>query len=93
MPHHPVGMTQGPLGPGFMGVMPEPSLPPRRVVSEPRLVLLALLAAAVAVIGIIAIIETDDIWILVVTIVAIVLVVALLAIDVLRVIDRSSDGD
>ena len=70
--------------------MSEPLPPPRHMISEPRLVLLALLAAAVGVLSIIAIMETDDIWIVVVTIVAVVLVAVLLAIDLYRVIERSA---
>jgi cytochrome bd-type quinol oxidase subunit 2 len=83
-------MTPTARAAGLMCCMSEPVAPPRPMISEPRLVLLALLAAAVAVLSIIAIMETDDIWIVVVTIVAVVLVAILLAIDLYRVIDRSA---
>jgi cytochrome bd-type quinol oxidase subunit 2 len=75
--------------------MPE-SAPVRRVVSEPRLVLLALLAFAVATLSIIALMETDDRWIVGVTVIAVLLVVILLVVDLYRVIDDSapeSGGD
>jgi CHASE2 domain-containing sensor protein len=62
----------------------------RRVVSEPRLVLVALLAAAVAVLSIIALIETDDVWIVAVTVFAVLLVAILLVVDLYRVIDDSA---
>lgn len=66
-------------------------VPQRRVISEPRLVLLALLAVAVGMLCIVALADTGDIWIIAVTIAAIVLIVILIAIDLMRVMDSSKD--
>ncbi len=80
-------------------VMPESrsgASQPRRVISEPRLVLLALLAGAIGVLSIVAIADTDDVWIVLVTVVAIALVAAVIAIDLWRVLGASeaeTDGD
>ena len=54
-----------------------PSIPasrPQRLVSEPRLLVLALLAGAVGVLGIIAIVVTEDAWMVIATVVAMALV-------------------
>ena len=63
-------------------------VPQRRVISEPRL---ALLAVAVGMLCIVALADTGDIWIIAVTIAAIVLIVILIAIDLMRVMDSSKD--
>jgi heme/copper-type cytochrome/quinol oxidase subunit 4 len=65
----------------------------RRVVAEPRLVLLALVAVSVMMVCILAIFETDDVWIVVATVVAIALIAVAIAIDVWRVMARSGDDE
>ena len=47
-----------------------PTSRPQRLVSEPRLIVLALLAGAVGMLGILAIVVTDDAWIVIVTVAA-----------------------
>ena len=64
--------------------------PPRRKISEPRLLLVALLGAAVGVLGILALLDTDKIWIILALVVSMALVALVLIIDLYRVIDASA---
>jgi hypothetical protein len=63
----------------------------RKVIAEPRLVLLALAAVSVMMLCILAIFETDDVWIVVLTVVSIALIALAIAIDLWRVLARSGD--
>jgi uncharacterized membrane protein YqjE len=56
----------------------------RRVVAEPRLVLLTLGALSVMVLSILAIFETDDVWIVAATVVSVALIAVAIGIDVWR---------
>jgi Ca2+/H+ antiporter len=64
---------------------------PKKVVAEPRLVLLALIAISVLMLCILAIFETDDVWIVLLTVVSIALIAVAIGIDVWRIMARSGD--
>jgi Ca2+/H+ antiporter len=64
---------------------------PKKVVAEPRLVLLALIAISVLMLRILAIFETDDVWIVLLTVVSIALIAVAIGIDVWRIMARSGD--
>jgi hypothetical protein len=67
------------------------SAEPKKVVAEPRLVLLALIAISVLMLCILAIFETDDVWIVLLTVVSIALIAVAIGIDVWRIMARSGD--
>jgi Ca2+/H+ antiporter len=64
---------------------------PKKLVAEPRLVLLALIAISVLMLCILAIFETDDVWIVLLTVVSIALIAVAIGIDVWRIMARSGD--
>jgi Ca2+/H+ antiporter len=64
---------------------------PKKLVAEPRLVLLALIAISVLMLCILAIFETDDVWIVLLTVVSIALIAVAIGVDVWRIMARSGD--
>jgi Ca2+/H+ antiporter len=64
---------------------------PKKIVAEPRLVLLALIAISVLMLCILAIFDTDDVWIVLLTVVSIALIAVAIGVDVWRIMARSGD--
>jgi hypothetical protein len=64
---------------------------PRRVIAEPRLVILALVGVLVMMLSIVAIFETDGPWIVLLTLLAIAAIAVVIVLDLWRVLAASGD--